>query len=143
MNNDPNNTPFGKAILTGLLAGMGATLACFVFEIIYRMITGYGPSEFINVSSIIFIVNLLLLTAGIIFYYFRMLFKKGNLIFILMAALLTVFCIWKAEGFQRFTDRELSREFSQLLSGTLLITGICAMLIPMLFGNKKVNDFII
>jgi hypothetical protein len=143
MKEDPNQTPFGKAILAGLFAGLLATLACFAFDITYRISTGYDPSELINVSSIIFIVNPIMLAAGIVYYAFKKSFKKGDLFFTVLFILLTIFCIWKSEGLHRFADYRLSQEFRHLLSGSLLIIGICGILIPPLFNNKKVNDFIL
>ena len=56
-------------------------MVCFVFDIWYRMATLYGPSDFINVSSIIFIVNILLLVAGVAYYAFKSWSKKGDFIF--------------------------------------------------------------
>ena len=143
MYNDTFQTPLSKSILAGLFAGILATMVCFVFEITYRMVTGYGPSDFINVSSIIFIVNLILLTAGIIYYGIKSAFKKGNLIFSLLSIATTGFCIWKSESFHRFTDYKLSLEFSHLLSGILLIVGLFALSIPVFFSNKKISDFIL
>ena len=142
MYNDTFQTPLSKSILAGLFVGILATMVCFVFEITYRMVTGYGPSDFINVSSIIFIVNLILLTAGIIYYGMKSFFKKGNLIFSILSVAITAFCIWKTESFHRFADHKLSLEFSHLLSGILLIVGLFALLIPIFFSNKKISDFI-
>jgi hypothetical protein len=143
MYEDPNQSILSKAILTGLFAGILATIACFIFEITYRFATKYGPSQFINVSSIIFIVNLILLTAGILYYGLKTTFRKGNAIFIFVSIITTAFCIWKSESFHRFTDYRLSQEFSHLLSGILLIVGIFALLIPIFFNNKKISDFIL
>ncbi|HMH32892.1 MAG TPA: hypothetical protein VK543_07670 [Puia sp.] len=143
MISDPNQSAFSKAMLAGLFAGVIATLACFIFDIAYRCGTGYTPSEFINVSSIIFIVNLLLLVAGIIYFVFIRSFRSGQLIFSVIFALLTAFCIWKAESFRRFADDKLSHEFSHLLSGTLLIIGIAVVLIPVIHSNKKLNNSVI
>ena len=143
MINDPNQSAFSKAMLAGLFSGVMATMACFIFDIAYRYGTGYAPSEFINVSSIIFIVNLLLLIAGIIYFVFIRSFRNGQLIFGALFALLTVFCIWKAEGFRRFADNKLSHEFSHLLSGTLLIIGIAIVLIPVIHNNKRLNNSVL
>ena len=143
MYTDPHQSNFSKSILTGLFAGLVATMTCFIFEIIYRFATGYEPSEFINVSSIIFIVNLLMLAAGIIYFVFKKLFKRGDLLFILLSTLITGFCIWKAEVFHRFPNIRLSREFSDLLSGTVLIIGVCCISIPLIFNNKRMNEFVI
>ena len=143
MYEDPNQSVLSKSILTGLFAGILATMVCFIFEITYRMTTGYGPSDFINVSSIIFIVNLILLGAGIIYYEIKKTFKKGNLVFSVLSVIITAFFIWKSESFHRFTDYKLSQEFSHLLSGILLIIGLFALLIPLFFSNKKISDFIL
>ena len=142
MHEESSQTPFSKAILAGLFAGILATMVCFVFEITYRMVTWYGPSDFINVSSIIFIVNLILLLAGIIYYGIKSAFRNGNLIFSILAFCTTAFLIWKTESFHRFADARLSMEFSHLLSGILLIVGLFALSIPIFFSNKKIGDFI-
>jgi asparagine N-glycosylation enzyme membrane subunit Stt3 len=143
MYDDPNQSIFSKAILTGLFAGILATLACFIFEISFRVITQYEPSQYINVSSIIFIVNLILLTAGIVYYGLKKSFKRGSMFFLILSFITTAFCIWKSESFHRFTDYKLSQEFSHLLSGILLIIGLFAMLIPLFFNNKKISDYIL
>jgi hypothetical protein len=139
-----NNSPrFGKAVMTGLFCGLVGTLACFAFEISYRYSTGFELLQLINVSSLIFSVNLLLLVVGIIYYYIKKNIKQGDILFTLFFVLLTILCIWKVEGLRRFTDRLLSVEFDHLLSGTLLIVGACAAVIPVLFNSKKFNEFIL
>jgi hypothetical protein len=132
--------PFGNAFLTALFSGILATMVCFVFEIWYRLATFYGPSDFINVSSIIFIVNILLLVAGVIFYAFKTWFKKGDLMYSVFFLLLMAFCIWKTAGIHRFTDLKLNREFIQLLGGITIIVGIAALCIPYFYNNKKINS---
>ena len=132
--------PFGNAFLTALFSGILATMVCFVFEIWYRLATFYGPSDFINVSSIIFIVNILLLVAGVIFYAFKTWFKKGDLMYSVFVLLLMAFCIWKTAGIHRFTDLKLNREFIQLLGGITIIVGIAALCIPYFYNNKKINS---
>ncbi len=141
MNNNSFPVPFGKAFLTALFSGMLATFVCFVFEIWYRLATFYGPSDYINVSSIIFIVNLLLLVAGVAYYAFKTWFKKGDLIYIIFFLLVMVFCIWKIFGIHRFADLKLNREFIQLLGGIAIIIGIAALCIPYLYNNRKINGF--
>lgn len=143
MYEDPNQSFLSKSILTGLFAGIIATLVSFIFEITYREATGYGQSIFINVSSIIFVVNLILLAAGLTFYRIKISFKRGNLIFFLLALITTAFCIWKSESFHQFANKKLSMESSHLLSGVLLIVGLSAMLIPFFFSNKRIGDFIL
>jgi hypothetical protein len=138
MNN--KSVPFGKAFLTALFTGILATMVCFVFEIWYRLATLYGPSDLINVSSIIFIVNLLLLVAGVTYSAFKTWFKKGDLMYFIFFLLLMIFCIWKIVFIHRFTDLKLNREFIQLLGGITIIIGTAALSIPYFYNNKKVNN---
>jgi hypothetical protein len=140
MNSNSIQVPFGKSFLSALFLGILATMVCFVFEIWYRLATYYGPSDFINVSSIIFIVNILLLVAGVTFYAFKTLFKKGDLMYSVFFLLLIAFCIWKIDGIHRFTDLKLNREFIQLLMGIAIIIGIATLFIPYFYNNKKINS---
>jgi hypothetical protein len=141
MKNDPKQISFGKAFLAALFAGILATLACFVFDIFYRMDTMYGPSDYINVSSIIFIVNILLLVAGVAYYAIKSWFKNGDLVFFIFFLLTFILCIWRISGIQRFTDLRLNKEFIQLLGGTTIIIGIAVLSIPYFFSNKRMVDF--
>jgi FtsH-binding integral membrane protein len=140
MNNHFNHIPFAKTFLTALFAGIIATLVCLGFNIWFRMATYYGPSDFINVSSIIFIVNILLLLAGVAYYAFKTWSKRGDLIYTLFFLIVIAFCMWKTVGIHRFADLKLNREFIQLLGGTIIIVGIATLCIPYLYNHKKIVD---
>jgi hypothetical protein len=141
MNNHSIVVPFSNAFLTALFSGMIATMVCFVFELWFREATFYGPSDLINVASIIFIVNLLLLMAGIVYYFLKTWFTNGDFLYILFFLLVIIFCIWKTSGIERFTDLKLNREFIQLLSGIIIITGIFVLFVPYFYNNRKINGF--
>src|SRR5947199_7995744 len=104
MNHHVNKIPFGKTVLTALFIGIITTMVCLAFNISFRMLTFYGPSDFINVSSIIFIVNILLLLAGITYYAFKTWAKRGDLIYTLIVLAVIIFCIWKTVGIHRFAN---------------------------------------
>jgi hypothetical protein len=140
MNNQINKIPFGKAFLTALFAGLIATMVCLGFNIWFRLATFYGPSDFINVSSIIFIVNILLLVAGVAYYAFKSWSGRGDLIYTLFFLLLFAFCIWKTMGIHRFADLKVNGEFIKLLTGITLIIGVAALCIPFVYNNKKIVD---
>jgi drug/metabolite transporter (DMT)-like permease len=142
MNYDFHQSTFSKAILTGLFAGIFATLACLFYNILF-MANEKFSSDIINVSSLIFFVNLVFVVIGIIYYGFLKAFKKGDVIFIAVFALLTLFFIWKAESVHRFTDQILNTEFRHLLLGVTIIMGISAFLIPYLFHNKKFEEHVL
>ena len=135
-----NQNPFGKIFLTALIAGIFATLLCLAYDIIFRVSTYYGPSDFINVSSIIFIVNLLLLLAGAVYYALKNWFRSGDLIYTLLFILVVVFCIWKTMGIHQFADLKTNGEFIKLLGGTILIIGIAMLSIPYIYNHKKIID---
>lgn len=139
MKNNSFQIAFGNAFLTALFSGMLATFVCFIYDIWYRLATLYGPSDFINVSSIIFMVNILLLVAGVVYYAFKTWFKKGDLAYFIFFLLLMIFCIWNIAGIHRFTDLKLNREFIQLLGGIAIIIGAAALCIPYFYNNKKIN----
>jgi hypothetical protein len=141
MKNDPLTISFGKVFLSALFSGIVATVVCFIFEIWYRMATFYGPSDFINVASIIFIVNFLLLLAGILYFACKSWFKKGDLMYVVLSLLITIFCIFEIRRIHRFADLTLNHEFIQLLGGITLIIGIASLCVPYYFNNRKINNF--
>jgi hypothetical protein len=140
MNSQINRVPFSKIFLTALFAGLIATIICLGYNIWFRVSTFFGPSDFINVSSIIFIVNLLLLVAGTAYYALKSWSGRGDLIYTLLFLLITIFCIWKTTGIQRFADLKLNAEFIKLLLGVVLIVGIAALSIPYIYNHKKLMD---
>src|SRR5215813_13519891 len=110
MNNERYSI-FFKAMMTGLFVGLIDTLICLVYNIAYRDATGYIPSSLINVSSIIFAVNLLLLVIGIVYYFFLSAFRRGDVIFEVVAIAVTVWLICKTTGLTRFEDAKLDSGF--------------------------------
>jgi len=130
--------PLTKALLTGLFTGIITTIVCLVFNIIYRDSTGFTPQDFINVSSLIFAVNLLFLILGAVYFIFERLFKKADAIFMVVFALLTIFCIWQVEIGHRFGNSHMTAQFRGLMLGILIISGIAAVFfIPYLYHNKR------
>ena len=116
-------------------------MACFVYDIYFRMATFYGPSDFINVSSIIFIVNIILLAAGVAYYACKSWTARGDLLYTTFFLLLLGFCIWKTAGIQRFADYRLNHEFIQLLGGRIICIVIAVICVPVFYKNKKIVNF--
>ncbi len=88
-------------MMTGLFVGIIDTLICLIYNIVYRSETGYLPSSLINVSSLIFMVNLLLLVIGIVFFFFLRASKRGDVLFEVVAIAVTAWLIWKTAGLTR------------------------------------------
>jgi len=130
-------TTFYRATLSALFAGIIATLVCLGYDIVYREETGFSLSSLINVSSIIFLVNILFLVAGIAYSFLIRAFKKADLVFVVIFLLLIIFSIWKVLGFQRSSIHEEAVQFRGLMIGILLIIALALISIPILFHNKK------
>ena len=128
---------FTKAMLTGLFIGFIATIICLAYNIFYRESTGFSPADFINVSSLIFAVNLLFWVLGIIYYLFFKYFRKGDTLFFIVFVLLVAYCIWKSSVANRSDIHEINVQFRGLLLGIVIILGIGVLLIPVAFHNKR------
>jgi hypothetical protein len=135
---------FSRTLLTSVFAGILATLACLFYDVIFRESTHFNLNPLINVSTLIFAVNLIFLVIGVLYYAFKKLFKKGDLVFSIAFIILTLFCAWRGEVAQRSADKVLNSEFHTLLLGIILTMGVsAAVIIPVLFNNRKFRDFVV
>lgn len=137
-----HQSPFSKAVLTAVFVGFFATIVCLIYNIIFRESTGYQPADYINVSSLIFAINLIFLVIGILYFVFLRSFKKGDVVFEILFAVLTIFCAWRADQ-AHMQNPTLTSEFRTLLIGTIIIMGIGTVLIPFFFRNKKFVDAVL
>jgi hypothetical protein len=144
MDQDNQLDSFQKALMTGLFVGFTASIVCLVFNLVYRNSTGFTPSTMINVSSLIFAVNILFTIIGILYYGFIKAFRNGTAIFILLFSLFTIFLLWKAQGVHRSDDYTVTAQFRGLLAGIILIVGIGASFcLPFLFHNKAFEKHVL
>ena len=134
---------FSQTLVTGVFVGYIATIFCLVYNIIFRDRTGFPLSDFINVSTIIFLVNLIFPVIGILYYAIITTFKKADLIFDILCVVVLVFCIWKTETVHRTADVYLNGEFKTLLLGIVIILGIGLFLIPVLYHSKKFKEVVL
>jgi hypothetical protein len=144
MENEIKLSAFTKAMLTGLFVGIVATLVCLTYNVIYREKTGLQLTEIINVSSLIFFVNLLFLVIGMVFYLFLKAFRGGYIAYILVSLLLSGYFAWKAELVHRSADVLQNNQFHGLLEGMVIIMGIGATIfVPYLYFNKKFEESVL
>lgn len=132
-----------SAMLTGLFIGIMDTVILLGFNVGYRSYSGYFPSEIVNVSSIIFMVNLLLFILGLLFFVFVKSFKGGGGAFGVLMLVLTAFLTWKTFSSHPYEDSHLNSGFHGLYGGIVLVLGLSAALIPVLHNNKKFLDNVI
>src|SRR5581483_5899110 len=122
-------TTFARALLTGVFAGISATFICIIYNIIFRSETSFPFYDIFNVSSLIFGVNIIFLVIGVVYYWFIKFLKRGDLFFVALVILLTVFCIIKASGVHRTDDQVWNMQFHHLLIAMIAIWGISAVAI--------------
>ncbi len=133
MNYDYPQTRLSKSLLTGVFAGIIATLVNLAYDYFYRDFAKFYPSEIINVSSIIFATMILFTLAGLIYFFLSKYGKYGNIVYIIIFCALTVFCFIESMHAQRSSDPSITEEFRGLLVGTVAVTGLlAAFLIPYL-----------
>ena len=142
MRYDQDST-FTRAMLGGLFIGIIDTLICLAFNIGYRDATGYAPSAFINVSSLIFAVNLLLLLIGMVYFLFIKIFGEKSAAFTIFAIVITLLGGWQIELSHRFADVTLNAQFRGLLLGIVLILGISTSTLPFLFRSKFFHEHVV
>ena len=137
-------TPFSKALLTGLFAGIAATFLCIIYSAIYHNETDFPLFNFINVSSLIFCVNILFVIIGVMYYWFTKYIKRGELLFVALFILITLFGILKTSDIHRSSEPLWNLEFHHLFIALLVIMGIAAAVgIPVLYHNKRFEDTVL
>src|SRR4051812_17620232 len=107
------STPFSKAILTALFAGIAATIICLAYDVIFRLKTSFALSDLINVSTIIFLVNLVFLVFGFLYYGCIKAFKRGEIFYVVLLLLLTAFSVIKSFMVHRSSNPEWNTDFRQ------------------------------
>jgi hypothetical protein len=135
--------PFDKVMMTGVFIGIISTVLSIFYDMIFLESTGFPYTAIINVSSLIFSLNILFPIIAAIYYGFERLTRYGNILFITLFALATIILLLIVRGVDRTEDRHLNIEFRQLLSGIILIAGIGAVLVPFLLENKKFKENVI
>lgn len=127
-----------KCVLAALFAGILATLADEAYNLFYRLITGFVPSEIINVSSLLFGTLLFFMVAGIIWYFLSLFIKRSAVIFAVLFLVITSIGFMVAMQTHRSVDPRVTSQFRGLFTGIVLIMGLmAAFLIPYFTKRHK------
>ncbi len=144
MDYDFQKSVFYRAFMTAVFVGLAATIITIVYDLIFVQQFGFPLSAIINVSSLIFGVNIIFIVVGILFYLFIASFKKGDLLFIILFVLVTAFLAWRSEQAHRTPDYTVNQQFRNLLAGIVIIMGaMAAFLVPYLYHNKKFEETVL
>lgn len=137
--------PFVKAFMTGLAVGIADTILCLAFNLLWRKEgdIGFFSSDIINVSSLIFGINILFIVISVLFYGFLQV-QKGEVLFSVLFAALTVWGVIVATHVHRSPDPVQNARFHVLLTGVVLICGISTSLgIPFLYHSRKFREHVL
>ncbi|HET7897034.1 MAG TPA: hypothetical protein VFL47_05180, partial [Flavisolibacter sp.] len=74
------------------------------YNIFYRDSSGFALSDYINVSSLIFAVNLVFFLIGVIYYGFLRMARSGEKIFVVVFLLLTIVLAYLGGQIHRSDD---------------------------------------
>ena len=137
-----HQSPLSKPILTSVFIGFFATILCLIYNIIFRESTGYKPADFINVSSLIFVINLIFFGAGLVYFFLLRAFRKGDMVFEILFGVVILLCAWRA-AHAHMINPTLTSEFRVLLIGVIIIMGIGIELVPLAFHNRKFEEAVL
>ena len=144
MEQEAKKSIFYRSFMTSVFVGIVTTVFAMIYDLSFKENTGFPYSVIINVSTLIFGVNIFFLVVGALYYLFVKIPRFGEGLFIAIFTLLTVFVLLKVRGIQRSDDRLINIEFRELLSGIIIIVAVgIAVLIPVLYHNKKFEEHVL
>lgn len=141
MNSYDQHTSLSNSLMTGLFGGLVSTIICLFYNIIFRFSTNYPLSDIVNVSSIIFVINLIFLVIGLFYFFINKISASGKTIYLVAMILLIIIVLWLIAGSQRSENPRYARDFKGLMSGIVIVMSINALLIPVLINKKWFEEF--
>ncbi len=140
MNNYLPDQPYlSKTILAGVFAGIAATLGNLFYDLFFRSITQFVPSQIINVATIIFATMLFFIVAGVLYFLSSKFIRQGTLVYIIAFAALFILCFSWGLHINRSVDPVVTANFRVLFLGIISISGILAtFFIPYLMKHPSI-----
>lgn len=144
MEKDFQKTIFYRSFMTCVFAGLIGTVLCMIFDLAFVQIMKFPLSAIINVSTLIFAVNIIFLVIGMLYYTSVALMKNGERVYIVLFILITGILLWKIQGFQRTDNPVVNTQFRYLSSGIIIILGLlAAVIVPLLYRNRKFDEYVL
>lgn len=114
-----------RGILGGLFVGIATAVLGLAFDFIYRKITHYQFSEYININSIIFFCIPTLVVGGIVYSVIVEYLKNGVVIYMILSVLLTLLVAFIPLGPNMLpTGEQMPPSARGLTMGIEIITGV-------------------
>ncbi len=134
-------TNLSKAIFGGLFAGLIACGAAQIFNVIFRYITDYEPSEMINVQTLIFAPILVCVIAGIIYFMLTKFVKQGKLIYQILFIILTIVFVLVGFNANLKEGPHDTKLFRELHTCIIIILGIVTVFVlPYVTKHDVMNE---
>jgi len=144
MEKDFQKTIFYRSFMTCVFAGLIGTVLCMFYDVAFVQMMKFPLSAIINVSTLIFAVNIIFLVIGVLYYTAIALLKNGEAIYITLLILITALALWRIQGFQRTDNATINMQFRWLSSGIIVILGLLAFIaVPLLYRNKKFDEYVL
>ena len=135
----PQQPYLSKAVLAGVFAGIADTLGNLFYDLFFRSLTQFVPSQIINVATIIFTTMLLFTVAGLFYFFASKFLRNGVVVYIIFFALLTFMCFSMGLHVNRSPDPKITTDFRVLLLGIITISGVLAtFFIPYLMKHQSI-----
>ena len=133
-----------RAVMTGLFVGIADALICLIYNVAFRSSRHYFSSTLLNVSYIIFGMLFVFFVIGLVYMVIRRFFGKGDLIFFIVFAMLTVWIVWAIHWAHFSTDPIEDASLRGEYTGVALIAGISAAIgIPLLHRSHKFELYVV
>ncbi|MEP6724811.1 MAG: hypothetical protein ABJC98_03295 [Bacteroidota bacterium] len=144
MEKDFEKTMFYRSFMTCVFAGLIGTVLCMFYDLAFVQIMNFPLSSIINVSTLIFAVNVTFLVVGALYYCSVKFARLGEIIYIALFILITAFMLLKIQGFQRTGDAVINTQFRWLSSGIIIILGsLAAIAVPFLYRSRKFDEYVL
>jgi len=129
-----------RGILGGLFVGIATTILNLAFDFIYRTVTKYEFTEFININSIIFFTIPTLLVGGIVYAIIKEYIKKSTWMYIVVCIVLTIVVAFIPLGaYMLPTGQPMPSSARGLTLGIEIITGTMgAFAVPYFAEHPKI-----
>jgi len=144
MEKDFEKSTFYRSFMTCVFAGLIGTVLCMIYDLAFVQIMHFPLSSIINVSTLIFGINIAFLVTGALYYWSVKYSKRGELVYSCLFVLLTVFMLLKIQGFERSSNTVINTQFRWLSSGIIITLGaLAAIAVPFLYHSRKFDEYVL
>lgn len=139
------NSSFSRALMTGLAIGIAATILCLLYNLFYRYdaTSEFVSSDFVNVSSTIFGVNIIFVVFGLILAAVVRAGRVAEIVYALVFVVLTIVGVVAALHVHPSIYADQNQRFHGLLAGMIIIVGAGAALLPFFYHNKGFKQHVL